>query len=744
MGVRLPEAIDYGQRPSLQSNRLDMPGTGSQESAQAILAAATEFKNILEEKQGKQDDLNYALARNEIVEADLLEREKLANDTDHATQSDRYDLGFRTAREKIAQKYPNMDPHDKAILNAEANLIGTRGGVAVRGRAREIEVDQGYAALMDGMARARENLLRATDYASRNAIIQGQLEAINAAEAAGYFGVNGAVPAEAARQKLTQDFAMASITAMSDEEQIEILSGTLAHRKGYGDNVDRDARGRDISPAATDERVRANRKAAGLPEYPPGVEPGDKGSPYQGDFTAETSAWGQSILDSQGKSASGAGPVSSADLMAGGGAKNIGDFLHADTAATMLKAALGRDKENRQSVAAQEAVAAVNSIYPEDPEAAYDHLKNLVEGSTLEKAERRQRQHIIDDKNEEIRFNKETNASFSQRLRDEDGFRVDDIALEDPTMWERMGEANKRDLYALEDSLLNGRAGFAAVTTWAQETGTVTDKDGNKSTEVKEEQSRHSWSEWESQTREWKLDQILDSAEWMSQFTPGVWAKLKEDQDDLRKPKAVTNLENIMTNPQIFTSLMGGGISGSGMLLPRTGRTPEQEETWQRELFLFQNHVGEVSKQKYGGGEVPYTERRDILLKMMGEKAWVRDASNWDELEELGWGPFTYWGGTDLRLEHPLNAMTMTPRMRKFGFIHYVKFENIETTMLVGEGDDAVKKPVTWPVYFTNYAKTHLDGYVPNRKDMENAMYAEQQNLGEAEMKRRLGGGGQY
>lgn len=736
---RLPQAIDYGQRPSLQSNRLDMPGTGSQEAAQAVLAAATEFKNILDEKKGKKDDLNYALARNEIIEADLLEREKLAKDTDHATQSDRYDMGFRTAREAIDKRY-DLDPHDKAILNAEANLIGTRGGVAVRGRARQIEVDQGYAALMEGMARARENLLRATDYTSRNAIIQGQIEAINAAEAAGYFGVDGAAPAEAARQKLTQDFAMASIKAMSDEKQIEILSGTLAHRKGYGDNID--AKGRDISPAATDKRVRAKRKAHGLPEYPPGVGPGDQESPYQGDFSGETSTWGQSIIDGQGKSASGAPPVSSEDLMAGGGAKNIGDFLHADTAAVMLKAALGRDKENREAVAAQEAVAAVNSIFPEDSEAAYDHLKNMVEGSTLEKAERRQRQHIIDEKNDEIEFNKETNASLSQRLRDEDGFRVDDIALEDPEMWERMSEANKRNLYTFEESLLNGRAGFAAVSTMAQETEVVTDEDGNKTTQVKKEQSRHSWSEWQNATKEWKLSQVLDSADWKSVLTPGVWSTLMEDQENLKKPKAVTNPENIMTNPQIFTALMGGGVGGSGMLLPRVGRDPVEEEMWQRELFRFQNRVGEISAQKYSGGEVPYLERRDTLLKMMAEKAWVRDVSNFPELEDKY--PGRYWFGDDLDPEHPLSVMTMTPKQRKYGFIHYDMFKEIETTMTVGEGDDAVEKPVKWPVYLKNEAMTHLDGYVPEQKDMENAMYAEQQNLGRAEFLRRLGGKGQY
>jgi hypothetical protein len=48
--------------------------------------------------------------------------------------------------------------------------------------------------------------------------------------------------------------------------------------------------------AQIDDHVRMRRDDAGKGEYPDGVEPGDMGSPYQGDFTGEVSQWGSGVL----------------------------------------------------------------------------------------------------------------------------------------------------------------------------------------------------------------------------------------------------------------------------------------------------------------------------------------------------------------------------------------------------------------------------------------------------------------
>jgi len=723
---KLPQAADYGKRPSLRTNRLDHPGTGSQEFAQAAAAATEAFAAQLKAIKKKDDDLVYSLARNEIIEADLLQREALVDDTDFATHNERYSAGFKASREAIALRYPNMSPQDRALLASEADLIGARGGVAVRGRSREIEVDHGYASLLEGIEKSKENMLRAKDYETRNKVIEGQIEAIDAAEKAGYFGQNGASKAEVMRQELTQTLATASINAMSDEDQIRILSESLARRQGYGsDHLD--SKGVDISPDATDQRSREKRAAAGLPEYPEGVGPGDQGSPYQADFAGGVSAWGASILKSQGKDPSGIGPVSKEELLAGGGSESIGDFIHADTAAAMLKAALGRDKENRNTIAAQEAFAEGRRLFPEDPQAVLKYVQRTTEGTIEEKASRMARQLQVDENNNEALLQRELSNKYSELLRSDPEFTYEMIPAEDK---EVMRESTKRDLIAFEDSLAAKRGGFAQTTTWSATDAKGAPIEGN------------SWGKWNAMSTEEKLEQTLDSAAWKSVLTEGVWTKLLEEQGILKKPPKPINPENIMTNPQIFTSLMSGGIGGSGAYLPRTGRTPDEDQIWNRELFRFQNRVGEASHQDYNDGEVPYVARRNILLEMMAEKAWVRDASDFDELESMATG--RYWAGDDLDVEHGIPAMTMTSKMRPAGFVHYEKFSAITTTMKIGEDDDAVDKEVTWPVWFKNEASNKLNGYVPNQKDMENAMYAEQQNLGYAEMLRRLGGGGEY
>jgi len=61
--------------------------------------------------------------------------------------------------------------------------------------------------------------------------------------------------------------------------------------------------GRDPTPDETDAILRKYRDRQGLDEYPPGVEPGDMGSPYQSDFEGSDGTpteFGQRVLDSSG------------------------------------------------------------------------------------------------------------------------------------------------------------------------------------------------------------------------------------------------------------------------------------------------------------------------------------------------------------------------------------------------------------------------------------------------------------
>jgi soluble lytic murein transglycosylase-like protein len=231
MAVTLPDYTVYGSRPSMQSGRLDKPDTSGVDMAESLSAAAANLQAVMEEKKGKEDSLNYSLARNEIQVANIEEQAALAEDQDWGTHVQRYEEKFKTRAQEIARRY-NLNPNDAQILDAESRLIGTRGRVSIAGNARKLEIGEGVANLDAGMAKSREVLINANT-GERNAIMLGQLDSITAAQEKGYLT---AVEAESRRQTLTQDYALATIEALPPGERRMMLEAAQGYRRGYGFN----------------------------------------------------------------------------------------------------------------------------------------------------------------------------------------------------------------------------------------------------------------------------------------------------------------------------------------------------------------------------------------------------------------------------------------------------------------------------------------------------------------------------
>ena len=59
---QIPQAIDYGGRPSLKTGRLDRPANVSTQTADALVSAATEFKSIMDQKKAKPMDQTNMIA----------------------------------------------------------------------------------------------------------------------------------------------------------------------------------------------------------------------------------------------------------------------------------------------------------------------------------------------------------------------------------------------------------------------------------------------------------------------------------------------------------------------------------------------------------------------------------------------------------------------------------------------------------------------------------------------------------
>jgi hypothetical protein len=227
--ARLPQDTDYGARQSLRVNRVDRPDTSGVVLAETLVNAANNFSTVLKERKAKEDAVNYSLARNRIQQADLETRAEFEGDKDWATYDDRYSDMLTKRSEEILGDY-NFGAHDLAIIGSEIGLIKARGRVAMGGVARGMEVTAAKGSYLEGRSLALKSLEQAQDGPTRNGIILGQLDAINAQLEAGYMDE---VEAQKEREGMTQEFAERSISAMSPEEQVRVLSASLRYRKGY-------------------------------------------------------------------------------------------------------------------------------------------------------------------------------------------------------------------------------------------------------------------------------------------------------------------------------------------------------------------------------------------------------------------------------------------------------------------------------------------------------------------------------
>lgn len=229
---RLPQASDYGQRPSLQTNRVDSPDSSGLVLAEQFVRKTDEFNNQLIAKKEKKDRLNYALARNEIHQADLQIRDSLKDDPDWKSIGGKYSSKFTAARDDVLRRF-QLAPDDLSIIGSESDLIQAQGGIAVGGLSRIKEIDESDARYRDGKEFAMKSLPGASQ-ADRVGLVLGQLDVINAREEKGHVSRDDAAKE---RESMTQEMALRSIEAMPESEQIPLLQDTLSYRTGYGTSL---------------------------------------------------------------------------------------------------------------------------------------------------------------------------------------------------------------------------------------------------------------------------------------------------------------------------------------------------------------------------------------------------------------------------------------------------------------------------------------------------------------------------
>lgn len=624
---KLPDVLDYGARPSMRSNRLDRPGNAATITGDALANAAETFVAVAQEHKKKNDAFNYAMAKNELLQADIKEREKLKEDQDWQTHDERYRNGLKASRAEIFSRF-NLDPTDAAVLDAEANLITERGAVKIGEHARRLKIDESVARLESGLDAAREAIAVA-DPVTRNDMLLTQLDGITAAVEKGYLSDE---QGQAKRQAFTQDVAMASLIGMDPAEREAALEKSIAMRKGGG-------------------------------------------------------------------------PLSTEDIRAGKGTGSVADFLHFDTANKLLKQT---KRENEVSNELEQAYSIVDSAvaaHPEDTAAQMKFIRDRskgVDAKVRSRAESIGRQRAEEQRVADNEVRQKILRSAGELMRD-DGFTYDDLPASELS---KLSPAQDAELQRYDRMLRNNRQ-FADVTNWHDE---KRDENGDL--------VRPAYSTWADMSDEEKAEQDLTLPMWRTNFTNQQWKQFVDEKERIVNGTQTTKEDNVQTNDQILQSvLVGNGI------VPQTGRSDAENEIYQRIRARFSDDIRVLQETKFAGKKAPYEERKKVLLNILSEQAWVRDAG---------------WFGFDDSLEDARPLFALTPEQMKSGFVP-IDVVRSQTTRV-----DVAGTPIemTWEQRLVNLSKERLNGREPSQKDIENAFFAVQAGMSDAEVLRRLAGKG--
>lgn len=222
----IPQAIDYGPRPSLRSGRVDPPDRSGLIMADAIENAANTFANVMVKRKGKRDALNYASVKSQLLTEDIKLRRELAEDPDYETHEERYRTGMATARDRLT---PGItDHHDRAIFDADANLTVERGSAQVGENSRRLHIDRQLSNL-DLMLEQGKNDILTADPATRNDLLLNILSGIDDAVARRYLTAEQGTNM---RQGFVKDVATAELMMMDPEAREEILAASIGGTTG--------------------------------------------------------------------------------------------------------------------------------------------------------------------------------------------------------------------------------------------------------------------------------------------------------------------------------------------------------------------------------------------------------------------------------------------------------------------------------------------------------------------------------
>ena len=226
---KLPSVLDYGARPSLRSNRIDLPGNADIIKGEAVANAAGVVVNLLTEKAQRDNRMEYALAKDELTRADIAEREALKDRGDFEKFDEDYTTGYQARSTEIiaTRKLTNTD---RALLTAESDLIRERGRVVAGDLSRVMRLDQRRGEVGLALENGIEEISLSPPE-QRNVIMENKLDMIRGAIDEGAYTEQEGT---ALLQKFVAAASTASLDSMENEDALAEINLSLAHRNAEG------------------------------------------------------------------------------------------------------------------------------------------------------------------------------------------------------------------------------------------------------------------------------------------------------------------------------------------------------------------------------------------------------------------------------------------------------------------------------------------------------------------------------
>lgn len=382
------------------------------------------------------------------------------------------------------------------------------------------------------------------------------------------------------------------------------------------------------------------------------------------------------------------GAIDREDIEEGRGSGSIADFLHSNVAQQMLDEATKENEVENELAAAYAIVDAAEAENPDDPAAIMRAIREASRGAepgVRARAEQIGRQRGSDIRTARNETRTELMISLGGRMQQ--GMRFNDIP---PAQLASLTPQHVSTLRAYDAMIEEGRM-FANSTNWHRP---VYNEDG--------ELVVPSYSAWADMTPEQKAAVDLEHPSWYVNFEQGIWKQMADEQQAIRDGRSSGSSANrVQTNDQILLDVWAGEIG-----LPRTGRSDDEEQMYQIMRSRVADEIDRVQREEYEGREAPYARRKEIVRQILAENVWQRDA---------GLRGFIY--GRDST--DPIAIAEMDPDDFDKAYVPINQWRNLPTYIEIGPNRERVD--MTWEERLIRHADLHLDGTIPNQKDLENA-----------------------